>query len=78
MNQTTVRLRKINWVKNQPGTNSATHLSRTMEGLAKRDDAKEAVESIAATGIWVGVAGEPGSKSESLSALRKIWNVLAG
>ena len=55
-----------------------THLSSTMEGLATREDAKEAVESIAATGIWVGVAGEPGSKSESLSALRKIWNVLAG
>ena len=49
-----------------------------MEGLDTRDDAKEAVESIAGTGIWVGVAGEPGSKSESLSALRKIWNVLAG
>ena len=38
-----------------------------MEGLATRDDAKEAVESIAATtGIWVGMAEEPGSKSESV------------
>ena len=60
----------------------ASHLSRTMEGLATRDDAKEAVDSIVATEIRVGTAEENRGQSLKLKVCTSefgcFWNVLAG
>ena len=58
-----------------------THLSRTMDGLATREEAKEAVDSIAAMEKILSGSEwpmKPGSKSESLSEALHFWNVLAG